>query len=255
MLNREFGHNHVTRERAVDPLAGGILQKGHQCGMLWGASLAAGAEAYRRCDDLNQAMRIAILATQNLMRSFEQRENTVNCREITRCDFSSRLSFAKYFFSGRFLHCFDLAEKWAPEAIEAALESLAVPPEDSKNAPTLNQPVLNCASEVARKMGASDEEMVMVAGFAGGLGLSGNACGALATTIWMGTLSWCRKYEEKSSMKNPNAKATLKSFEDFIGKRMLCTEIAGREFSSIDEHSTFIQIGGCASLIEKLAEK
>ena len=28
--------------------------------------------------------------------------------------------------------------------------------------------------EVAKKMGASDEQMIMVAGFAGGLGLSGN---------------------------------------------------------------------------------
>ncbi len=29
------------------PLAGGIVGNGYQCGMIWGAALAAGAQAYR----------------------------------------------------------------------------------------------------------------------------------------------------------------------------------------------------------------
>ena len=57
---------------------------------------------------------------------------------------------------------------------------------------------LSCASEVAGKMGASDEEMTMVAGFAGGIGLSGNACGALGAAIWMKTLAWCREHPGKT---------------------------------------------------------
>ena len=52
---------------------------------------------------------------------------------------------------------------------------------------------ISCASEVAKRMGASDEEMVMVAGFAGGIGLSGNACGALAAAVWMNTLRLVQK--------------------------------------------------------------
>ena len=110
LLNREFEHPMEIEERAADPFAGGIMQKGYQCGMLWGASLAIGAEAYRRCDDLEQAMGVAILATQRVMRSFSEREHTINCRDITRCDFSDRFGFAKYILSGRFLHCFKLAE-------------------------------------------------------------------------------------------------------------------------------------------------
>ena len=58
----------------------------------------------------------------------------------------------------------------------------------------LLQEPISCASEVAAKMGASDEEMVMVAGFAGGLGLSGNACGALAV-IRQGHFHWPVVYE------------------------------------------------------------
>jgi len=45
LLDREFGHLQENEERATDPLAGGLLQQGHQCGMLWGAALAAGAES------------------------------------------------------------------------------------------------------------------------------------------------------------------------------------------------------------------
>ena len=70
LLNREFEHHNETEERAADPLAGGIMQKGQQCGMLWGATLAVGAESYRRSDNKNQAIVLAITSTQHLMKSF-----------------------------------------------------------------------------------------------------------------------------------------------------------------------------------------
>ena len=47
---------------------------------------------------------------------------------------------------------------------------------------------MSCASEVVKKMGTSNEEIVMVAGFAGGLGLSGSACGVLSAVISIKTL-------------------------------------------------------------------
>ena len=42
-------------------------------------------------------------------------------------------------------------------------------------------------------MGGSEEEIAMVAGFAGGLGLSGNGCGALSAAIWKTILELVRK--------------------------------------------------------------
>ena len=56
---------------------------------------------------------------------FLKRTQSIECHDITDCDWSSKISMAKYFFSGRFLSCFNLAEKWAPEAIEAAVEGLS----------------------------------------------------------------------------------------------------------------------------------
>ena len=84
LLNRELGEPMETEERAADPLAGGIMQMGYQCGMLWGASLAVGAEAFRVCAHRSQAISVSVEATRLLMDSFEKHESTTLCREITR---------------------------------------------------------------------------------------------------------------------------------------------------------------------------
>lgn len=44
------------------PFAGGIMQRGYQCGMIWGAALAAGAEAHRLHGPGPQAETAAIMA-------------------------------------------------------------------------------------------------------------------------------------------------------------------------------------------------
>jgi len=248
IVNRAFGHPKELEERAADALAGGILKEGHQCGMLWGASLAVGAEAYRTCKDQNEAIRVAIKATQSLMNSFIKNEHTINCRDITHCDFSSKLSFAKYVVSGRFLYCFKMADKWAPDAVQAARIGLA---ENELKAPSVS---MSCATEVARKMGASDEEMIMVAGFAGGLGLSGAACGALSAAIWVKSLVWCKEEAKKMALKNPATKKTLEIFYKTTDSNIQCEVITGTNFRNIEDHTYFIKNGGCATLINVLAQ-
>ena len=248
LLNREFGYLKETEERAADPLAGGIMQQGYQCGMLWGSTLAVGTESFRNHKDHSKAIASAITATQHLMESFLERAKTVNCRDITNCNFSSKFSLLKYFISGRFLYCFKLADKWVPEAIQSAKEGL------SQEQSEFTQQPISCASEVAKKMGASDEEMVMVAGFAGGMGLSGNACGALGAAIWMNTLAWCRKHPGKSGSSNPNSKEILKAFYNATGSEILCPKISGQCFKTIGDHTEFIKNGGCDRLVNLLAQ-
>lgn len=252
LLNREFSHTTDTEERAADPLAGGIMQKGQQCGMLWGATLAVGIESYRRLNDVDQAISLAITATQHLIDSFSKRAHTVNCRDITKCDMDSFFGMAKFMIKTTLKGmenstCFILAEKWAPEAIESATKGLAIHQSD------LPQHALSCASEVARKMGASDEELVAVAGFSGGLGLSGNACGALSAAIWKNSLVWSRTHPGKSTWSNRNAKDTLKAFNVETDSEMLCHKICGQRFETIEDHSDFIKNGGCRRLINVLA--
>ncbi len=245
ILDREFGYLKEDEERASDPLCGGIMQTGHQCGMLWGSTLAVGAESFRRHDDHEQAIGVAITTTQHLMGSFLKMARSVDCRDITNCDFLSKFSLLKYFLFGKVVVCVKLAEKWAPEAIRTATEGLSHEQND------LTQPPMSCASEVAKKMGASDEEMVMVSGFAGGLGLSGNACGALSAAIWMNTLDR-RRHPGRSANPNPDAKKTLKTFYDATDSEILCHKICRRRFKTIDDHTEFIKNGGCDELIDVL---
>jgi hypothetical protein len=143
--------------------------------------------------------------------------------------------------------CFNLAENWLPEAIQSAKEGLL---EESK----ASIKPISCATEVAKKMGATDEEQLMVAGFAGGLGLSGNACGALSTAIWMNSLIWLKENTRKSAFKNKYAKATLKAFNKETNSEALCHKICKQRFKTIDDHTKFIKNGGCKKLIKVLAE-
>jgi hypothetical protein len=216
--------------------------------MLWGASMAVGAEAYRRNGDPDRATAIAIRATQRIMDSFVHRTKSIECEEITQCDFSNKKSMLKYMLSGKFVNCFKLAGRWAPEALDAAIEGLET---DASDEPAQ---CMSCASELIRKMGGTEEEMLMVAGFAGGLGLSGNGCGALAAAVWMNALTHNRTQSGKYASFDPDSNPTLMAFYEETDYEILCEKISGQKFDTLDDHTTFIEDDGCAKLIEVLAE-
>ncbi|HTX91869.1 MAG TPA: C-GCAxxG-C-C family (seleno)protein [Anaerolineales bacterium] len=254
ILNREFGHPEETDELASNTLAGGLMC-GQQCGMLWGSALAVGAESYRRHADRGQAIAGAMTTTQQVMESFLKRAHSVNCRQIVGFDFNNPFGMIKFMLTTAFHGglknsvCFNLAGNWAPEAIQAAAQGLSMEPT------VLAQPPVSCATEVAQKMGASEEDAVTVAGLAGGMGLSGNACGALGAAFWLNTLAWCRKHpgETPASYKNENITGIMKAFNDATGSEILCQKITGRHFQTIDDHTEFIRAGGCDALIKMLA--
>lgn len=248
LLNREYGHPREEEEQAIDPLAGGILQQGYQCGMLWGASMAVGAEAHRRSKNMSETISMSIEATKHVMNSFSSRTKSIECEEITNTNFNSKWSFAKYMMTGRFVSCFKLAGKWAPEALMAANEGLSVKPG------THEEPNISCASEVVKRMGGNEEEQAMVSGLAGGLGLSGSACGALAATIWKKALQKNKEEQSKPSFDDPELSEIVQKFYEVTDYKMECHEICEKQFKTIDEHSAFIRNGGCKKLINTLSE-
>ena len=131
LLNREFDHPNVEEERALDPLAGGIANEGHQCGMLWGATLAVGKEAFHRHPDREEAIATTVTATQQVVDSFINRTTTVNCREITGYDLNTVFGMVSFMLktmaSGMNNSlCFNLAEDWAPEAMVLSMK-LTIP--------------------------------------------------------------------------------------------------------------------------------
>jgi len=216
--------------------------------MLWGSALAMGTESYRRCDDQGEAIALAITATIHMIDSFLTKSVSSECEEITETDFNSKLSMAKYLLTGKAFGCFNLAAKWAPDAIEAANEGLEL--ELPKNS---NESV-SCASEVIKKMGGTDEEAIMVAGFAGGIGLRGGGCGALGAAIWKNTLELVKRGEWKYNLKDPNVTNLIDKFYEASDYKMECSEICGKTFASINEHSKYIKDGGCKNIIETVAK-
>jgi hypothetical protein len=118
-------------ERAAAPLAGGLM-RGYQCGMIWGAALAAGAQAYRLLSTGPQAEARAIMAAQKVVESFRAQNNHVNCREITGVDMASPPSawrIIRYLMkSGATGSCFGMAARYAKAAFSDstyAVEQLA----------------------------------------------------------------------------------------------------------------------------------
>lgn len=237
----------LTLEQYMQAFGGGLMRKGYQCGLLTGATVAIGAEAFHRYKDRDTAILATITATQSLRKAFIDRKGTVNCRNIINMDISTGWGLAKYMLSGKAISCINMAKKWAPDAIEAANNGL-----------TLTQigqstPAMNCASVIAQKMKANDFEMVLASGFAGGLGLSGDTCGAMITAVWINTVKWYKAGNEVN-LSNPNAEKTLKVFSDATNGESLCSKICGQRFTSIDEHSKFIKNGGCKKIIDILAD-
>ena len=246
ILNREFGYHDELQERASDPLVGGILQFGYQCGLLIGSTLAVGKEANRRVEDRGQATALAIHASKKVIEAFSENAGSPNCREITDTDFKNKLQFVKYMvFKAR--SCFNLADKWTGDAIGSAREGLSIDPAE------LPVDTMSCACELAKKMEASEEETMAVAGFAGGIGLSGEACGALIAAIWLRSLDWCRENPGKSGFSNEYATNTLFTFDDATNSKFRCSDICGRSFKTLEEHTEYIRNGGCEKLMEILA--
>ena len=225
ILNREFGNKKENEQRASDPLAGGLAQEGINA-VCFGERLWVRTESFRRFEDHGQGIAHAVTATQFILESFINTAKSANCANITNCDFNGKFGLVKFLITGKPITCFKLADRWAPEAIRSAKTGL------SQQLSDLPQTPISCASEVVKKMGGSEEEMVMVAGFAGGYGLSGNACGALGAAIWMKTLSRVREQNYKYSLSDPKLVKIMEAFFDETGYKMECWKICGQKFEA-----------------------
>jgi hypothetical protein len=230
------------------PLAGGIMQHGYQCGMIWGATLAAGAQAYRLLGPGPQAETVAIIAAQKLVESFRDLNKNINCLEITDIDkSSSTMQMITYFLiKGGSIGCFRMAAKYAPAAFSEINTALS---EKHIRAPS---PPVSCAAFLAQKMGESDMHTVMAAGLAGGIGLCGGACGALGAAIWILGMNRCQERGGKLGFKDPSAKDTIDRFMKCTDFKFECSEIVGRRFKNIDDHADYLRDGGCSEIFEVL---
>lgn len=249
VLNCAYDRPLPDEERAAMPFAGGIMKHGYQCGMIWGAALAAGAEAHRRLGDGPRAEALAVAAAAKLLELFRtQNGGASNCVDVTEIDDSSTtMDLVTYLLlKGGVVRCFAGAARYASAAKEAIDAALSAPQGDAPQGP------VSCAALLARRMGASGLHAAMAAGFAGGIGLGGGGCGALAAAIWINGMKALRDGAERLDFENPAALALIDRFLGCTGQKFECTEICGRRFANVEEHTAWLREGGCAPLLEAL---
>ena len=154
----------------------------------------------------------------------------------------------KFLVKGGPAYCFIMAGRYAKEAFSDIKTSIDGNPIEAP------APPVSCASLLAQKMGLSEQQTVMAAGFAGGIGLSGGGCGALGLAIWKISMEIGEIKMDGFSIKNPDAQAAIDRFLEITDYEFECSEIVGREFEDIHDHAEYIRSGGCSEIIKALAE-
>jgi hypothetical protein len=102
-------------------------------------------------------------------------------------------------------------------------------------------------------MGVSDLQTVIAAGLAGGIGLSGDACGALGASIWIRMMEDVRTGVAKFDLENPQIMAVIERFLEASDYEFECAKIVGRKFEDVADHAAYVGTGGCSKIIDALA--
>ncbi len=231
------------------PLAGGIEQMGYQCGQLWGAALAAGAEAHRLFGPGPRAEAAAVIAAQRLVGSFHASYKSINCFEVIELDWkhAQGKQVLKFFLKGGPIRCFAMTAGYARATRREIDASFS---DDELEAP---EPPVSCTALLARKMGEDDMHAVVAAGLAGGIGLSGGACGALGAAIWLIEMARVKEGGGRVEFNSPEATEAIDRFVQSTECEFECDKIVGRRFGDVADHAAYLREGGCAKVIGALA--
>lgn len=247
VLDRAFDNPLEQEEHASMFFAGGIMQHGYQCGQIWGAALGAGAQAYKLGGPGEKSEYAALIAAKKVVESFQTRNKEINCLELIDTDWRKSSQVFKYFIKGGTFKCLGMAARFAPVAFNEINDVMFRNHKEPACSP------VSCAVMLMNKIGASEMHTVMVSGFAGGIGLCGGACGALGAKLWIDRFSFTGKRDMKSEFNDPKAMEIIEKFLESSDYEFECSKITGRKFESPENHSAYLNEGGCSKLIEILA--
>ena len=236
-------------EHAAASLSGGLVNHGYQCGMLWGAALAAGAEAYRLYGPGPLAEVRSIVAAQKLVASFRNLAGKIDCREIIGLDMTGKmelLPLLRMLVTGKPVGCFFRAGRYAKLAFELINDACSGPDMEVPSAP------VSCSAELARRVGASGLHATMAAGLAGGIGLSGGGCGALGAAVWLAVMKGRSQGLGDKTLAGLTGRL-FTMFSNVAGSDFRCSTVTGRRFDTIAGHAACVRSGGCEAVIAALA--
>jgi hypothetical protein len=248
VVDDSYGYDLKPEEHATTPLAGGLAQLGYQCGQVWGAALAAGARAHELYGPGALAQAAALHASCRLIALFGRRYTHVNCSDLigmklTNVDLGS---MAKYVAKGGPVKCFSMTAGFA-SATRAEIDAALAEPLPGRSAAPVS-----CATLLAQRRGASERHATMLAGFAGGVGLSGEGCGALGAALWLAALDEVTA-TGKVDYPSPKGMTIVEKFLTAIDGDFECGAIVGRKFVGPADHARYIASGGCARIIDALS--
>lgn len=260
--NRCAGIEAPLEEESSHLLSGGMMHEGNACGLLSGAVLSAGLQAARRFEDDATRSAATLHAAVRLADAYPETSGALDCREITGQSLITLREKAQYLREGKGRQCGRLLMKWANRSDVIIDEALT---EFEGHDPSAT--CTNCAVETFKRI-ASDDELARsgatyVAGLAGGVGLLGRSCAALTVGIIVLTLRYysaLRSHQRDSQLlglfheagfgrfrKRPTA--LFQEFKREHGSD-LCRDIVGREFTSPEDHASFVASGGCRDVID-----
>jgi hypothetical protein len=248
VVDDSYGYDLGPEEHATTPMAGGLAQLGYQCGQVWGSALAAGARAYDLFGGGAAGQAAALHASGRLIARFGRSYGSVNCSDLIGMEWKEidLAHFAKYVARGGPVKCFSMTAgfgKATRAEIDAAL---------AEERPAGAALPVSCAALLAERRGASERHATMLAGFAGGVGLSGEGCGALGAALWLAALDETRRGGNVDLM-NPRHMAVVEKFLGAIDGGFECAAIVGRKFADPQEHAAYVAAGGCARILDVLA--
>ena len=263
---RSFGVEESAYEQAIHAFSGGFLHSGRACGLLSGSALAAGVLARTRFSDQRARIHATLAATIGLARSHPALSGSVNCQTITETELTTWRGRLSYLMRGKAAHCGRLHVEWTSRAHRLIEESFRQ---------AVDTPVSRCDNcavatlgKCASAVGIPAEDVSIVAGLAGGLGLLGNVCGALAAGVFaLGATHYIARSNAPRDSRARGAVAELSSaarkgppgelHRSFCGRfgSDQCMKIVGRRFENVDDHARFIAEGGCATIVDFVAQR
>jgi hypothetical protein len=188
-----------------------------------------------------------VFAAQRIVTAFRERHGETNCLELTETDWKDPGQMRKYFLRGGPVRCFAMAGRWSRLASTVLDDALASGHFEEADAP------VSCTAELARKLGATECQVVMAAGLAGGIGLSGGACGAMAVVLWLTALKIGETEDGGPDYNDARLQDLVERFLEYSDYRFACSEIVGRTFEDTADHSSHLGCGGCAKILDALA--
>ena len=267
--------------KTVTGLEGGVVASGSTCGVLTAGALSLAlmnTEGLRGGDSRAEAT--LLILVREYVDWFQKGFNSTACSKRSGVDFYSLSGQLRYFFPGdRVVRCINHIGK-AVDFLQSKREIGLTPFNDNEKYPSLRADEKNhCAREVLQgvreKTGVGSrliEDLSVV--FDGGLGLTGDVCGALVGAIMAinlvfgmdvrarsypgiikdfitGHLNLLRKRPKRMPEPFGVGKDIVSGFRNSIwGGETACREITGREFTDYQDFQIYIaKSAECRDLI------